>query len=349
MRAVFAKTFGGDDPVGNLRIGDVADPVPAPGEVRVRVTAATLNHHDLWTLKGVGSRSFPGSQVLGMDAAGVVDSYGDGARAGTVPVGDRVVLYPVFGCGACDACLAGDQLLCPRIGLLSEPPRGGTLAEYVVVPVQSLVALPDSIDDVVAACLPTAYLTAYRMLFQCAGLRPGQSVLVQGASGGVATAAILLARVHGITVFATSRTEAKRSAALELGATAAFDPADRAAVKQLIAATGGGVDAVVETVGDPTWDFSLRAVRPGGTIVVVGVTGGANPAAQLNRVFWRHITIAGSSMGTRSELVRLVALCANGTLSPLVDSVTDFDGVADAMQKMADGKHFGKLVIRVSG
>ena len=348
MLVIRAARFGGDDPLANLEVVEVADPSPGPGQALVEVTAASLNHHDLWTLRGIGSRRLEHPQVLGADAAGTVLAYGGGdAPAGAPAVGTRVVVHAVMTCGHCPACRGGDELHCPEVGLLSEPPYPGTLAERLVVPVGNLLRLPDGVDATVAACLPTAYLTAYRMLFVRGGLRAGQRVLVHGATGGVASAAILLGAAAGLTVFATSRDEAKRSAALELGAAAAFGT-DRDDVRAVIAASGGGVDAVLDTVGEATWDFSLRVTRPGGTVVVSGTTSGPNPPAQLNRVFWRQLTIAGSTMGTREELGRLVELCATGRLRPLVDSVRPFEEAAGAFAALQSGQRRGKLVLTPS-
>ena len=349
MLAVRAVRYGGDDPLANLEVGAVPNPVAGPGEVIVAVGATSLNHHDLWTLRGIGSRPLVEAQVLGCDAAGTVVAYGDGdVPAGAPAVGARVIVHSVMTCGHCAACRSGDELRCPRVGLLSEPPYPGTLAERLVVPVGNILPLPDEVDDITAACLPTAYLTAYRMLFVRGGLQPGQRVLVHGATGGVASAAILMGKAVGLTVYATSRDDAKRSAALDLGATAAF-ATDRSAVKQVIETSGGGVDAVLETVGEATWDFSLRVLRPGGTVVVSGSTSGPNPPAQLNRIFWRQLTVAGSSMGTRSELARVVELCATGRLHPLVDSVRPLRDAMAAFRALADGERRGKLVLLPGG
>ena len=345
MLAVRAVRFGGDDPLANLEVDEVEDQVPGAGEALVAVRAASLNHHDLWTLRGVGSRPFTEPQVLGCDAAGVVLAYGADRPEGTPEAGAPVVVHSVLTCGRCRACAAGDAARCPRVGLLSEPPYPGTFAELLAVPAANLLPLPASVDLVSAACLPTAYLTAYHMLFSRAGLQPGQTVLVQGATGGVASAAILVGSVAGLTVYATSRDEAKRAAAVELGATAAF-ATDRDSLRALTRATGGGVDAVIETVGEATWDFSLRATRPGGTVVVSGSTSGPNPPAQLNRIFWRQLTIAGSTMGTIDELARLVELCASGRLHPLVDSVRPLAEARAAFESLAAGDRRGKLVLQ---
>ncbi len=347
MRAVYATGFGGDEPLANLEVGEQPEPELRPGWVLVRVTAASLNHHDLWTLRGVSSRPLTAPQILGCDAAGRVEAVaaaGDGAPAS----GTRVVVHSVIGCGTCPACRAGQPNLCQRLALLSEPPYGGALAELVAVPVQNLVPLPDAVSDAAAACLPTAYLTAYRMLFVRAGLRPGMAVLVQGAGGGVATAALLLGVAAGLEVHVTSRDPGKRDAALRLGAAGGFAPDDRDASRALAARTGGGVDAVIETVGEATWELSLRSVRPGGTVVVAGATSGANPKAQLNRIYWRQITVAGTTMGTRAELERLVSLCAAGSLTPLIDREVPLADARSAFQALEAGEQRGKLVVRVS-
>ena len=346
MRAVVAARVGGDDPLSNLEIRDVPEPALQSGWALVRVTAAALNHHDLWTLRGISSAPIEAGQVLGCDAAGVVEQYGDGTDiASWPPLGTRVLVYPVVVCGHCSGCLSDESDACRSVRLLSEPPLGGTLAERLVIPASNLIPLPDSVDDEKAACLPTAYLTAYRMLFGKGRLAPGMSVLVHGAGGGVASACIVLARLGGCTVYATSRDEAKRQFALDLGAEAAFEPV-RQSARSIIEATGGrGVDAVMETVGEPTWELSLVAVRPGGIVVVSGATGGANPAAQLNRVFFRRVTIAGTSMGSRGELRRLVELCATGALQPLVSGRFSLDAAAEAFSLMARGEVRGKLIV----
>ncbi len=344
VRAVYARAFGGEDPLANLEVGEQPEPELRPGWALVRVTAASLNHHDLWTLRGVSSRPLAAPQVLGCDAAGRVEALGEGVE-GAPPPGTRVVCHSVIGCGTCPSCRAGHPNLCHRLTLLGEPPHGGTLAELVAVPAANLVPLPDTVGDEAAACLPTAYLTAYRMLFTRAGLRPGMSVLVQGAGGGVASAAILLATLAGIEVHATSRDPAKRRLAEEMGARGSFAPDDRAAARELSQRTRGGVDAVLDTVGEATWELSLRAVRPAGVVVVAGATSGANPAALLNRVFWRQLTVAGTTMGTRAELERLVGLCASALLRPLIDRVMPLAEARSAFADLASGRQRGKLVL----
>jgi len=342
LAAYLART--GDDPLANLEVGDQPEPDARPGWAVVQVAAASLNHHDLFTLRGISSRPIQPPQILGCDAAGTVVSYTGEPPLGAPALGSRVVVDGLITCGRCAGCRSGEETLCRTMTMISEGDYPGSFAERVGAPAGNLIALPDSVDDVTAACLPTAYLTAYRMLFTKAGLRPGMTVLVQGASGGVATAAILLGKAAGLTVFATSRDEGKRALAEQLGAALTFAP-DRSAAKAILTATDGGVDAVIETVGEPTWDLSLRSVRPGGTVVVSGTTGGPNPPAQLNRVFWRQTAILGSTMGTLAELRRLVDLCACGALEPLVDRTFPLSEAPEAFALLQAGRQRGKLVL----
>ena len=346
MRAVYAEKFGGDDWLSNARVGDIDDPKPRSGWAMVRVAAAALNHHDLWTLKGVSSRKLESLQGLGCDAAGTVIAYAGDPPANAPALGSRVVVHAVVGCGNCSRCLDGDELHCSRMAILSDPPLPGTAAELVCVPARNLIALPDSVDFDTAACLPTAYLTAYRLVVTRAGVRAGQTMLVQGAGGGVATAAIQIGVLAGARVLATSRTDERRAWARQLGAAEAFDPALRPHREIAAAAGGEGVDAVIETVGEATWDLSLRSVRSGGTIAVAGATTGSAPPAQLNRIFWKHITVAGSTMGTRGELETLVQMCADGRLAPAVDSGWSLSQARDALARLASGEQRGKVLVR---
>lgn len=346
MLAAYVARVGGDDPLANLAVGELPEPPLRPGWVSVRVEAASLNHHDLWTLRGVSARPVRPPQILGCDAAGTVAAHGEGVAEDTPPPGAPVLLHSVVSCGACPACRAGDELFCRRAGLLSEGDLQGTFATTVQVPAANCIPLPRGMTAVEASCLPTTYLTAYRMLFTRAAVRPGDCVLVQGASGGVATAAIQLAHAAGIATIATSRDEGKRAFARDLGAMAAIAPDGEAlgAIKRLT----GGVDAVLETVGEATWDLSVRALRPGGTIVVSGATTGDAPPAQLRRVFWRQLNILGSTMGTRAELSRLVSFCVHADVRPVVDRAVPLTRAADVFAALVAGERHGKLVITPS-
>jgi NADPH:quinone reductase-like Zn-dependent oxidoreductase len=348
MLAAYVARLDGDDPLANLEVGHLPQAEPPPGWALVRVAAASLNHHDLFTLRGRSSQKVVPPQILGCDVAGTVAAYGPDRPEDAPAEGTRVVAHSVLGCGDCMTCRQADPLFCKDMSMLSEGEYQGSLAEYVPVPAANLIPLPDHVDFIPAATLPTAYLTAYRMLFSRAALHPGDTVLVHGATGGVATATILLGRAAGIDVISTSRDPAKRQAALELGAKAALGT-DRDSSKQLAAMTGGnGVDAVIETVGEPTWEFSLRAVRIDGTIVVAGATAGFNPPAQLHRIFWRHTRILGSTMGTRAELEKLVAMVASGTLRPLVGATFPLERAAEAFAQLQAGERNGKLVVTPS-
>jgi NADPH:quinone reductase-like Zn-dependent oxidoreductase len=320
MFAVTATSFDSADPLSGLTLGEVPDTVVPDGWVRVHVRAASLNHHDLWSLRGVGLREEQLPMILGGDAAGVLDD------------GTPVIVHEVI--GDPDAG-GGDETLDPRRTLLSEK-HPGTLAETVAVPRRNVVPKPDALTFEEAACLPTAWLTAYRMLVTKAGLHTGDTVLVQGAGGGVATAAIQIASVLGYRVWATSRDEAKRARAVELGAHEAFETG---------AKLPGKVDAVIETVGEATWSHSLRSLRPGGTVVVSGATTGFNPPAELNRVFFLQLAVVGSTMGTRDELEALVGLCVDTGLRPTIDAVFDLRDARSAFERLASSDVVGKIVL----
>ena len=319
MFAVYAESFSADDPLDGLVVGERPDPVAPEGWATVTVKAASLNHHDLWSLRGVGLKEQALPMILGCDAAGLDED------------GNEVVVHAVVS----DADWTGDETLDPRRSLLSERHQG-TFADRVVVPRRNLVPKPASMSFEEAACLPTAWLTAYRMLFVQGDLRPGETVLVQGAGGGVATALITLARAAGLRVLATSRDEAKRARAVELGAHEAFESGARLPVK---------VDAVMETVGRATWSHSVRSLRPGGRIVISGTTSGpALDDAELTRIFFLQLSVIGSTMGTRDELEALVRFMdATGT-RPLIDRTIPMDQARDGFAAMAEGDVFGKIV-----
>jgi NADPH:quinone reductase-like Zn-dependent oxidoreductase len=309
-----------DEPLTGLELLEIPEPEAADGWEIVEVRAAALNQHDIWSLRGVGVTEDSLPVVLGTDAAGVTAD------------GREVVVHAVLG----TAGPGEDETLAADFHLFSERGVQGTLAQRVAVPSRNLVPKPAFLSFAEAACLPTAYLTAYRMLFGRAHVQPGQSVLVQGAGGGVATAAILLGRAAGIAVYVTSRSEEKRAQALELGAVGAIEPGGRLPVR---------VDAVLETVGKATWDHSLKSLRPGGTVVVAGATTGADPSADLARMFWRQLSVVGSSMGTLVELHRLCAFLEQTGTHPLVDSEHALAAAPDAFARLEAGTEFGKIVV----
>jgi NADPH:quinone reductase-like Zn-dependent oxidoreductase len=322
MRAVYAESTDPDDPLAGLRIGERPDPEPPPGWTRVAVRAASLNHHDLWTLRGVGIKSEQLPMILGCDAAGIDES-----------TGAEVVVHAVINTPQ----WTGDDTLDPGRTLLSEKHQG-SMAQYVIVPERNVVPKPAELSFAEAACLPTAWLTAYRMLFVNSELRPGQTVLVQGATGGVASACIALARAGGLRVFATARTPAKRQTALELGAHEAFESGARLPER---------VDAVMETVGEATWAHSLRSLRPGGRIVISGATSGPNPPADLARIFFLQLQVVGSTMGTKAELADLIGFLHATGVRPHIDRVLPLDNAADGLRAMAGSELVGKIVLEL--
>ncbi|NRQ37463.1 zinc-binding dehydrogenase [Nonomuraea sp. NN258] len=315
MFAVTATQTDPDNPLAGLTLGEHPEPKAPDGWTTVTVRAAALNHHDLWTLKGVGIRQDRLPIVLGCDAAGVDED------------GNEVIVHSVIGTGP-------DETLDPKRSLLSEL-HDGTFAERVAVPRRNLVPKPAALSFEQAACLPTAWLTAYRMLFDKAGLQPGSTVLVQGAGGGVATALIALGRAAGYRIWATSRSADKRERALELGADQVFESGARLPER---------VDAVMETVGQATWDHSLKSLRPGGRIVVSGATSGAVPPADLNRVFFLQLSVVGSTMGTRDQLQRLAVFLEQTGLRPVIDRTLPLTEARDGFAAMAEGEIFGKIV-----
>jgi NADPH:quinone reductase-like Zn-dependent oxidoreductase len=320
MRAVYADSFNADEPLKGLVVGERPDPEAPDGWTRVSVKAASLNHHDLWTLRGVGIKQEQLPMILGCDAAGVDES-----------TGDEVVVHAVINTRG----WSGDDTLDPGRTLLSEKHQG-SLADYVIVPRRNVLPKPAELSFAEAACLSTAWLTAYRMLFVKSGLRPGQRVLVQGASGGVATACIAMARAAGLVVYATARSKDKQRKALELGAHEVFDSGARLPAK---------VDAVMETVGEATYSHSARSLKPGGRIVISGATSGPNPPAELNRFFFLQLELVGSTMGTKGELEDLIAFLRATGVRPQIDRIIPMEQAADGLAAMASGDLVGKIVL----
>ena len=319
MFAVYAARIDAEDPLSGLETGERPDPEPPAGWVTVTVKATALNHHDVWSLRGVGLAADRLPMILGCDAAGLDED------------GNEVVVHGVIG----DANAGGgDETLDPRRSLLSERYQG-TFAEQVMVPRANLVPKPAALSFEEAACLPTAYLTAYKMLFEKSGAQPGSTILVQGAGGGVATALILLGRAAGYRMWVTSRTEAKRDAAVKLGADQAFPAGARLPER---------VDVVMETVGQATWAHSVRALRPGGRIVISGATSGDAPPAELTRIFFTQLSVVGSTMGTRDQLGRLLRFCEQTGTRPLIDRVLPLAEARDGFAAMIEGTHTGKVV-----
>ncbi len=320
MLAAYAQSISRTDPLAGLVVGERPDPEPQEGWVTVDLKAATLNHHDLWSLQGVGLPEDRLPMILGCDAAGIG------------PDGAEVIVHGVIASPGWQ----GDETLDPKRSLLSELYQG-TFCERITVPAANLVPKPEGMSWETAASLPTAWLTAYRMLFTNSGVAPGGLVLVQGAGGGVSTAAIQLGVAGGLRVWVTGREEAKRERALELGAEAVFEPGARLPEK---------VDAVIETVGAATWSHSVNVLRPGGTIVIAGATSGDAPSkAELTKIFFRQLRVVGSTMGNRAELERLARLVHGTGIEPTIDSTYRLEDARDAFERLHSGLAFGKVVL----
>jgi NADPH:quinone reductase-like Zn-dependent oxidoreductase len=321
MLAAYAASTDRDNPLAGLVVGERPEPAVPDGWTTVTVRAASLNHHDLWSLRGVGLGEDALPMILGCDAAGIDEDS------------NEVIVHAVV----TSDDWRGDDTLDPRRSLLSERHQG-TLAERVAVPRRNLLRKPAELTFEEAACLPTAWLTAYRMLFTRGRVTPGSTVLVQGASGGVATALIALAAATGVRVWVTGRSEEKRAAAVALGADQAFEPGARLPDR---------VDAVMETTGAATWAHSVRSLKPGGVIVISGATTGDAPPADLTRIFFLQLSVVGSTMGTLEELGRLVRLCVDRGVRPQIDSTLPLAQARDGFERMLAGDLQGKIVFTV--
>lgn len=317
MYALTAARLDKENPLNGLEAGERPDPQTPDGWTTVDVKATSLNHHDLWSLRGVGLTEDRLPMILGCDAAGVD------------PDGNEVVVHSVIGDPS-----AGDETRDPKRSLLSEV-YDGTFAERVAVPKRNLLPKPAALSFTEAACLPTAWLTAYRMLFTQAGAQPGSTILVQGAGGGVSTALVALGSAAGYRMWVTSRDEAKQDRARGLGADEVFAAGAKLPER---------VDVVMETVGEATWAHSLKCLKPGGRVVVAGATSGPSPSAELNRIFFLQLSVVGSTMGTRDELARLLRFLEVTGVRPVVHDTMPLKQARDGFAAMAEGEFFGKLV-----
>lgn len=339
MRAALFHEHGGPDV---LRIEQVPVPEPGPGEVRLRVEAAALNHLDLWVRRGLPiETTMP--HIGGSDVAGRIDRAG--AAVTELDASARYVVDPSLGCGACEWCARGDVPLCERFRILGEHTDGG-FAEYVVVPAANLFAVPDSLPLAEAAAAPLATLTAYRALATRARLQPGESVLITGASGGVSTAAIQIAKHMGARVYAVTTAEhAER--VRTLGADVVYDRRQVDFSREVWRETNKrGVDVILDSVGEAFFQKNIRALARGGRLVVYGATTGPTAQLDLRLVFWKQIEVVGSTMSTPAEFRAAMALVVQGAVRPVVDSVMRLDDAAAAHQRLEEGAAFGKIVLQ---
>lgn len=342
MQAMVVTAHGGPEV---LQLLELPAPEPGAGEARVRVRATALNHLDLWVRRGLPGLppSFP--HVGGCDVAGEIEALGAGVQGWRV--GERVVVNPTISCGQCEWCRRGEDNLCDSFAIVGEH-RWGGLAELVAVPAANLVRMPDQIAFEEAAAAPLVYATAWRMLITGAQVKPGETVLVLGAGGGVNSAAIQVAKIAGAQVWATTSSAGKMARARELGADWVVNYNDEDWGKAVWQKSGKrGVDIVVDNVGAATWQASLRSLRKGGRLVTVGATSGPKAETDIRYIFYRHLKIIGSTMSNRGEFQDVMNLVWQGRLRPVVDRVLPLEETAAGHRLLEAGGQFGKIVIRV--
>jgi len=338
MHAIRFHEHGGPEV---LRYEEVPDPQIGPGEALVRVRACALNHLDLHQRRGLQRVTIPLPHIPGSDVAGeVVAAAGDGMEAG-----QRVMLQPGLSCGRCAACLSGRDNECPRYDILGYRSDGG-YAELVKVPLQNLIPLPPSIGFIEAAAFPLTFVTAWHMLVTRARVQPGEDVLVLAAGSGVGQAAIQVAKLHGARVFATAGSSRKLDLARQLGAHEVINHHEQDFAGEIRRLTNRrGVDVVIEHVGEATWSASMRCLAAGGRLVTCGATTGPSAAIDLRFLFSRQLSVLGSYMGTKGELLAATRFFVGGSLKPVVDAAVPLAQAAEAHRRLEEGRQFGKIVL----
>ncbi len=358
MRAWRIEAHGGPESVKCL---ELPTPEPGPQEVRVRVRAFGLNHMDLWVRKGVPGHTFPLPLIPGCDIAGEVDSLGPDSEklfksAGFMglKIGSRVIVNPTLSCGVCESCLRGLQPICRSFGMLGEHRDGGA-ADFVVVPASNIIPLPDAISFEAAAALAVPFVTAWTMLVEKAKVRAGETVLIQAGGSGVSVAAIQIAKLLGAVVVTTVGSESKIEGAKKLGAdfvinykVGPFREQLKAWLKaRSVAGVGdAGVDVVIEHVGGVTFEESLKVLNWGGRLVLCGATSGADVKVNLKPLFFKNISILGSTMGSKADLFRIVKLVEQKKLIPVIDSVYEFSDYLKATERLESREAFGKVIVK---
>jgi NADPH:quinone reductase-like Zn-dependent oxidoreductase len=342
MKAIYFTQHGGSEV---LQYGERPEPVPGPGQVRVAIKAAALNHLDIFVRNGIPNVPLP--QIPGADGAGVVDAVGEAVSG--VSAGDRVLLQPGLYCGACEFCRAGEQSNCVSYRILGEH-TAGTFGELVVVPARNVFPIPEGLSFEQAAAFPLAYQTAWRMVVGRAAVRPGETVLIHGIGGGVAWAALEIALFSGARVIATTSGDSKAGRARDAGAELVVDYRQEDVAQAIRRHTGKrGVDVVVDTVGEATWMTSVRAAAKGGRIVTCGATSGPSPKEDIRLIFWKQLSILGSTMANDREFRALYAAVLAGKLKPRVDRAFALPEAAAAYSLMESGQQHGKIVLVPEG
>lgn len=338
MKAVIFHEHGGIDV---LKHEEVPDPEISPDEVLIRVKACALNHLDIWVRRGIPGISLP--HISGSDVAGIVEKVGD--RVKDVKRGQRVIANPSLSCGRCEYCIQGEDSLCVSYKILGEQVDGG-YAELIKLPGQNVIPIPDDISFEEAAAVPLVFMTAWRMLVTRAKLRPGEDILILGAGGGVASAAIQIAKLCGARTFVTASTSEKLKKAEELGAELLINYAEVDFDREVRRLTDRrGVDVVLDNVGADTWLKSLRSLAKNGRLITCGATTGANPQTDIRYIFWNQLQIIGSTMGTKKELLDVLKLVWAGKLKPVIARVFPLEEAPEAQKMMERREQFGKLIL----
>ena len=341
MKAVVVREHGGPEA---LLLEERPVPAPGPGEALLRVRAVALNHLDVWVRRGVPGHPFPLPLVPGCDIAGTLEALGPGAHPSFVP-GDPVLAAPGVSCGACAECARGDDHLCRGYGILGETCDGGC-AEFAVVPARNLLPHPAGMEPERAAAIPLVFLTAWHMLMERARVRPGETVLVHAAGSGVSSAAIQIAKVAGARVLATAGSDAKAEKARALGADEAVNYGAEDFASEVRRLTGRrGADVIVDHVGPDTWDGNIRSLAKGGRLVLCGSTSGFEVKVDTRVLFFKSLSLLGSTMGSRGELYEVLRLVEAGRLRPVVDSVLPLAEVREGHRRLEAREVFGKVVL----
>ena len=342
MKASYFREHGGLD---KIRYGDLPDPVPGPGQVRVRIRAGALNHLDIFVRNGIPGMPVRLPHVMGSDGAGVVESIGPGVTR--AKPGDEVVLNPGIHCGTCEFCLKGEHSLCVSFHLLGEH-IWGTFADYVVAPEINAYPKPAGLTWEESAAFPLTFLTAWRMLVTKAKAIPGESLLIIGIGGGVSLAALQIAKMLGLTVGVTSGSTDKIRRAEEMGADFGIDHGSADIARETRKITGKrGVDIVLDSVGKATWKQSIASLARGGRLLTCGATTGPNPEEDIARIFWNQLTVLGSTMGTHAEFAGMLRMFQGGKVRPVIDSVFPLPEAKEAERRLEEKRQFGKIVLRV--
>ncbi|HLX64594.1 MAG TPA: zinc-binding dehydrogenase [Planctomycetota bacterium] len=349
MKAICIREFGGNEKV---QLENLPEPKPGPGQALIRVKAAALNHLDIWVRKGRPGLTLGGPHILGSDAAGVLEALGPGSDECALKPGAEVIVNPGVSCMKCEFCLRGQQSECPHFRLIGFQ-NEGVYAERAVVPAVNLFPKPAQMTWEEAAALPLSHITAFRMLFERAKLLPGETVLIHGIGGGVALAALQMIAAYGASAIVTSSSAEKLALAKAVGGHALiggilYRDADVAAkVKELT--QNRGVDLAFDTAGAPTLPISMAALRRGGRMVTCGVTGGAKAEVNLQQLYWNHLSLLGSTMGSMEDMRRMLKMVASAEIKPVICQKFPLESAKDALALMEEGKQCGKIVLQVGG